>query len=190
VRPLPNLASDPLLNTRPVWLLTAAMVALAAGLLAVNLHLYFDAGHTTAELRERRAELEAERSRLLESVRADVERLDRVPWRKIRRRVAAYNRVLEQHAFSWTVLLADLGEALPRDVRLTRVSPKVEEGKVVLALGGVARSREAMLRFLENLIGDPRFAEPVPRSEETPEGAGAPGYLFSLRVRYRPGGSP
>lgn len=189
MRRLPNLASEPLLNTRPVWVYTAVVAVLVVALAALDLHLHLNAGQTTAALRARRAELETRRQRLAASVAAAAARLDRVRWGALGRKVAGYNRVLAGHRFSWTALLADLGATLPRDVRLTRVSPEVGPEGVTLTLGGVARTREAMLRFLENLVASPVFAEPVPRSEETPEGAGVAGYVFRLRVTYRQEGS-
>ena len=51
-----------------------------------------------------------------------------------------------------------------------------------LSLTGVSRTREAWLEFLDNLIADPRFAKPSPRSEDVED----QGYGFTLMVTYLP----
>jgi hypothetical protein len=50
----------------------------------------------------------------------------------------------------------------------------------------VARTRDAMLEFLENLVNDPNFSQPTPRREEGPEESDVPGYTLALSVRYNP----
>ena len=183
---LPNLAARPLLNLRPVWLASGLAFLLGLVLLALNLHLYFSATQVTRRLEAREAALRAERARLQEKVRAEVRVLDGVRWKPLGRKVAVVNGVLAEHAFSWLGLLRDLGTALPWQVRLTRVSPTPGENGVDLVVEGEAQTSEAVLEFLQNLIDSPRFQDPLPRSEESPEGSGNTTYSFSLRVRYLP----
>jgi hypothetical protein len=64
----------------------------------------------------------------------------------------------------------------------------VGPSEIELNLVVVARTRDAMLEFLQNLLADPSFSQPTPRREETPEESAAPGYTLSLTVRYLPPG--
>ena len=187
---IPNLASRPLLNDRPVWLATAAALALGLLLLGLNLHLYFSATHVTERLEARKAELEAERNALVESITQKKAVLETVRWKKLNRRIERVNVALAEHRFSWLQLLRDLGETLPWQVRLVKVQPVVSEEGVRLKLVGEAQTSEAVLEFLQNLIDSPRFEKPLPRSEEPPEGGKSTVYGFTLGVRYLPEEGP
>ncbi len=182
---LPNLAARPLLNTRPVWWLTASASLLAVVLLAVNVHLYATGSRRLAEQVARRAALVEQENRLARAAKRDVASLNKVPWRALEARVERINGILEGHAFSWLALLDDLGRVLPRQVRLYQISPRAGTNGFTLSLNGTARTREEMIAFLENLIADPRFFDPLPRSETSPDASESAGYGFRLRVGYR-----
>jgi len=183
---VPNLSSRPLLNVRPVWLATAAALLLGLLLMGLNLHLYFSASHTTERLEARKAQLEAERKELADRIEQEKAVLKTVRWKKLNRRIERINLALAEHRFSWLGLLRDLGEVLPWQVRLVSVSPRPSEKGVALSLDGEAQTSEAVLEFLQNLIDSPRFANPLPRSEESPEGGKSTAYGFRLDVVYRP----
>jgi Tfp pilus assembly protein PilN len=183
---IPNLASRPFLNTRPVWLLTAVAGTLAVALSAVNLNLWLVSNRGLEEQLARERTLLAEQQQLVNELKVDVAALDRVPWRPLNRRVEDLNVVLREHAFSWLQLLDDVERVLPREVRIIRISPTVGKQDVELGLDGVARDRGAFLDLLDNLIADPSFDEPRPRSERTPEQSSGAGYDFTVSVKYRP----
>jgi Tfp pilus assembly protein PilN len=182
----PNLATRPFLNTRPVWLVTAAAGLAALILLGLNLHLFLVANRSLEDevakrdaLLDRHAVLEAE-------VRKDIGALERVPWRTLARRVQATNVILREHAFSWLRMLDDIERVMPYDVRLTKIAPAVGAEEVAISLELVARNRDAMLQLLDNLIADERFSNPTPSSEATPEDETTADYVMSLRVHYHP----
>lgn len=110
--------------------------------------------------------------------------LDRVPWRTLEARVNATNLVLQEHAFSWLQMLDDIEHVMPYDVRLTRIMPSVSPEGVMLAFEVVARNRDAMLNFIDNLVEDPRFDDPVLASEKTPEDSNTGTYVLNMRVQY------
>lgn len=186
MRQPPNLASRPLLDTRPVWIAAGVAAVVAAVLVLASLNLYFNAGRTTDELRARRDALRAEQAELLTDLRREAAQLEDVPWEELGREVDRINAVLERYRFSWLRLLTDLGDTLPRQVRLVEIRPSGTDEGLTLDLFGVAQTREAMLTFLQNLIDSPHFERPIPRSEQTPEGASVPGYTFTVKVSYRP----
>ncbi|MFV2072994.1 MAG: PilN domain-containing protein [Thermoanaerobaculales bacterium] len=185
---IPNLASRPFLNTRQVWVVTAAAGLVALVLIGFNLRFYLVSNRTLGSQLERRDELRARHAELEEEVRSDVEALAKVPWRSLRSRVEATNLILSEHAFSWVRMLDDLGRVLPWDVRVTEISPKVEPEEATLSIEVLAQTRPSLMEFLDNLVEDPSFSDPTPARETTPEESAALGYLMTLRVTYRPGG--
>ncbi len=187
---MPNLASRPFLNTRPVWFLTVVAGVAAVALAAVNLQLWLQTDRALSSTVERRDQLVAERRALESSLRTDSAALDRIPWKSLERRVNGLNLVLREHAFSWVDLLDDIERVVPREVRITHIEPSIEKGGVSLTFEGVARSREDWLELLSNLVADPEFEEPRPRAETSPEGAASAGYEFALAVRYLPEAGP
>ena len=182
----PNLATRPFLNSRPVWLFTIAAGALALILIALNLRLFLVANRTLGDESTRRDELQSRFEVLEREVRSDVTSLSKVPWRSLKTRVDATNLILQEHSFSWLEMLDDIERIMPYDARLTKITPNVAPDGVLLALEVVARTREAMLQLLDNLIADPRFEEPTPSNELSPEQSSTATYVLTLRVTYHP----
>lgn len=182
----PNLATRPFLNTRPVWLVAGIAGFVALVLLGLNLRLFLVANRALDDETARRDQLLATHRALEADVRSDVEALERVPWRSLTRRVDATNLILREHAFSWLAMLDDIERVMPYDVRLTRIAPSVGPDEVTLSLALIAHNRDAMLNLLDNLVADPRFSEPTPSTESSPEENSAIGYVMNLRVLYHP----
>ena len=183
---VPNLASRPHLNTRPVWVVTAVAGFLALIFALVNASVWFKSNRSLQEQIELQAELKAEYESLSVEVTEQAESLNRVPWRSLSARVNAVNTIIREHEFSWIGLLDDIERVLPYDVRLTKISPKVDADTVNLSFTVVGRTREALLELLDNLIADPRFSDPTPSSEMTPEESGL-GYVLAMTVVHHPG---
>ncbi len=184
----PNLASRPFLNTRPVWLVVGAAGLLAVILAALNLRFFLATNSEMEAELARRDELQVRHGVVETEVRADVDALRKVPWRTLEGKVVATNLILNEHAFSWLQMLDDIEQVMPWDVRMTNIAPAVSPEEVILSLEVVAQTREALLTFLDNLLAVPRFSDPTPISERTPEQATAAGYFMTLRVTYHPPG--
>lgn len=182
----PNLASRPFLNTRPVWLVTGAAALITVLLIALNVLSYVRAGRTLAPQIEQRDRLLVQERALVAGMSGLVAELEKVPWRSLGARIEATNVILKEHNFSWLAMLDDLEEVMPYDVRLLQVSPGVDPSGVTLQLRVVAKTREAMIEFLDNLIADPGFSRPTPTNEVTPEQSESGSYQLVLSVRYHP----
>ena len=182
----PNLATRPFLNTRPVWLVAGVAGALTIILLAFNLRLFFVANRALGDDSATRDALLERHQTLEAAVRKEVEDLERVPWRSLTRRVDATNLILQEHAFSWLGMLDDIERVMPYDVRLTKIAPTVSAEGTTLSLALIAHNRDAMLELLDNLIADPRFSDPTPSTESTPEENTTAAYVMNLRVNYHP----
>ncbi len=183
---VPNLASRPHLNTRPVWLVIAAAAFLSLVFLLLNTRVWLTTNRALEEQILRLDQLEREDERLSTEVARQAEDLNRVPWKSLAERVNAVNAVIKEHEFSWIGLLDDIERVLPIDVRLTKITPKVDGDTVNLSLTAIGRTREALLDFFDTLIEDPSFSDPTPFSEITPEESGF-GYVFQMTVVHHPG---
>ena len=180
----PNLASRPFLNTRPVWVATIAAGTVALILIGLNLWFAMVTNRALEDELERRNELELRYSQIESEARKEIAGLSRVPWRSLAARVEATNLVLREHAFSWLAMLDDIERVMPYDFRLTRISPAVAPDGITLSFEVVARNRDAMLEFIDNLVEDPSFHDPVLASETTPEESATGTYELTMKVRY------
>jgi len=180
----PSLASRPFLNTRPVWVMTIAAGVIALILIALNLRFFLITNRAVEEEIATRDALEENYIELGSAARQEIAMLNRVPWRSLEARVNATNLVLREHAFSWLRMLDDIEHVMPYDVRLTRITPSVSPEGVSLAFEVVARNRDAMLNFIDNLVEDPRFDDPVLANEKTPEDSDTGTYVLNMKVQY------
>ncbi len=183
---VPNLASRPHLNTRPVWLVIAVAAFLSLIFAVLNTQVWLKSNRELEEQILLLDQLKADNERLTLEVGQQAEELNRVPWRSLAARVNAVNAVIQEHEFSWVGLLDDIERVLPYDVRLTKITPKVDGDEVNLSLNAIGRTREALLDFFDTLIEDPSFSDPTPSSEMTPEESGF-GYVFQMTVVHHPG---
>jgi Tfp pilus assembly protein PilN len=182
---VPNLASHPHLNTRPVWLVIAVAAVLSLVFAVLNTQVWFKSNRELEEQILLLDQLKADSERLTLEVGRQAEDLNRVPWKSLAARVNAVNAVIQEHEFSWVGLLDDIERVLPYDVRLTNITPKVDGETVNLSLTAIGRTREALLDFFDTLIEDPSFSDPSPSSEITPEDSGL-GYVFQMTVVHHP----
>jgi len=185
---LPNLASKPQLNTRPVWFVTICATFLALLIGAVDLNIYLKSTRNLGVQISEKESLESRREELITELREQVDSLDTVPWKGLIRRVSSVNLILGEHRFSWVHLLDDLGRVLPWQVRLISIVPGQDEDGINLLLKAVSQDREGFLKFLDALVRDPCFSEPSPSRETWPESGQTVEYVFTLRVFYNPEG--
>jgi Tfp pilus assembly protein PilN len=185
---IPNLSSDPALNTRPVYLVALTALALGLILAVVNLQVYLSSNRSMAEQIEARTTLQRDVARLEKELGEHLTALEGVPWSDLSERISAVNSILVEQQFSWSRLLADIGEVLPWQVRVISISPSAGDDAVRLSLHAVSRDRTALLEFLDNLVTSPRFGEPIPLRETGPEAGQSVDYLLTLNVPYLPHG--
>ena len=181
----PNLASRPFLNTRLVWVMAVAAGVVALLFIVLNVRFFLVTNRTLGDELTRRDALEEQYEDLDTEARDEIALLSKVPWRSLKSRVDATNLVLREQAFSWLRMLDDIERVMPYDVRLARITPTMNPDGVLLNFDVVARNRDAMLDFIDNLVEDPRFEDPVLATEETPEESDSGTYVLKMRVVYR-----
>ncbi|MCS7181960.1 MAG: PilN domain-containing protein [Thermoanaerobaculum sp.] len=183
----PNLAQQPFLNTRPVWVVSTLAWLCALGLSAYAVVDFLSVRGQERHAAQRLQALSARATALNQEAKALSRELSAVNWRKLKAEVDAVASAASQRQLRWGPLLASLEAVLPWDVRLISITPTATPEGLTVTLEGVATNREAWLRLLTNLLRDPRFANPVPQEEQAPGSGGAVGYGFSLKVTYQPG---
>ena len=182
MRPL-NLASQPFRNETLPTVLIVLGGLLLAGLTvqhALTIRRLLP-GRTSAAHQELDA-MEQEASRLREESRQlNVAR----PEPGVLREWTELKKLVDQRAFSWTGLFGVLEQALPPDVRLTTITPKVEKGVVNLEFTAVARSYEQGLELIRVLEDRPEFADVIPVSRDTADES-----TFRYEMVYLPAAAP
>ena len=176
-----NLAAKPYRNYRPVWVVVAIAILATLILLAYNAITAYDYLVDTEETRGRIAALEAETddesSRSLELL----ERVQAIDLRALDQQSRFINKQIKERAFSFSVLLDRLEKVMPDDVRLLNLNPSIDDnGTVYLGLSCVARKRDGMVDFLNQLYEDDAFREAFPRSERSEDGL----FKFSIEVQF------
>jgi Tfp pilus assembly protein PilN len=195
----PNLARRPFVNLRPLHRTAAALGLLALALTAWNLFTFERAGSGAAARATEIARLEAgitEARARLATIETDLAARD---LDAENRRAEFLNARIEERSFSWNLLFDRLAEALPVEVRLRSLSPRVlgtrpgERDRrtasvrtpVELRIQGEAGDDEALLEFVDRLFAHPSFDRPNLERESTQGGS----VSFSLTVTFFPGAS-
>jgi Tfp pilus assembly protein PilN len=202
-----NLSRRPFVNGRPVARV-AALLALLGGLLLLgNLYVYFSYVQGTGEKRAQLAQVEQQKEKERRQIAQLNERIATLDLARQNEQVDFLNEKIAERTFSWSQLFDRLAKLMPADVRLTRLSPhgivdtevdrrrrgappprkKATDDRVTLAIGGEAKSDQALLQFVDNLFADPAFIDPN-LTQQTKEG-GKDVIKFDLRVDYLPRGT-
>jgi Tfp pilus assembly protein PilN len=208
IEPL-NLARRPFLNSRPVVRVSLLLWLLGLGLLLVNLVLFQGYLASSADKREQiaRGAEEVERQ---QRVAAELQgRLGALDLESLNEQVDFLNEKIKERTFSWSLLLDQMAEVLPHDVRLERLTPHTGEagkrelgrgtrsaslrerrpdGAIPLGITGETRSDVALNQFVQSLFDYP-FAEPNLKTETRQDEQGTL-VKFELTVQYIPGGTP
>ncbi len=201
-----NLAGRPFLNSRPVVRVSLLLWALSLLLLLANVSLFWSYRQRSADKREQIARGEAEIKRQ-QAVATDLQRqLDSFELEAQNQRIGFLNKQIKERTFSWSQLLDRIGERLPNDVRLNRLTPligkKAEQqfqrsggsrrgakssDRVTLSITGESRNDDALSSFVERLF-EPPFADPNLIHEEREEDGKT--LKFEISVQYRPDPPP
>ena len=198
--PILNLSNAPFLNRRPVLRFVAALWLLGLVLVALNATSFMRnrSGSTDlrSQLRSLNTEIEAVGAQIVD-LQATLEDLDP---EKQNSRVLYLNERIVERTFPWGRLFDDLGEVLPRQVRLRNLNPTIEkptsrrrstqgseQDLVGLAIQGIAKNDEALYALVDGLFAHPGFVSPELNHERRRD---AGQVSFGLHVQYLPGVAP
>lgn len=195
-----NLAQRPFVNERPARRTTILLWVVGLLLLTLNVMLFQRHLSGQQERRQRIKTLGASIAEERAAITGLEEELAALDLKQQNRRVVFLNTQIARRIFSWSRLLDDLAQVQPDTVQLSRLSPRITERQVsaglsdrsragdvvAIEMGGVARSSEAILDFVDRLFEHPSFVAPDLANEREQE---QKLYDFSLRVLYLPGES-
>ncbi|MFQ5526021.1 MAG: PilN domain-containing protein [Thermoanaerobaculia bacterium] len=194
-----NLASKPFVNLRPIRRAGIILAVLGVLLLGVNVYLYWNhlsgKGLTESGLQEIDDELDQESVRF----QAAQAKLAGFEPDELNRKIEFVNLRILQRTFSWSRLFDQVAETLPRDVRLTSLTPRFGESnrgrqrgrsrdgaadQVSLEIRGEAKTSEALLEFVDRLFAHEAFADPDLHQEATRPERNL--ITFSISTPYNP----
>lgn len=196
MRTLPNLAARPFVNDRPVRRLIGLLWGLAVLLLLFNAFRYWRYATTNVEGRQQLQAIRDETNREFETIEALRTELAGFDLRSQNDEIDFLNRRIAERSFPWSELFAQLGEVLPRGVRVRSLAPQLpepqrtrrrrsaEETRVTLRIDGSAENGEALLDFVDRLFAHPAFAQPLLERETRQSGTNL--INFNLETYYRP----
>ena len=183
-----NLATRPFYNEQVVRLvlLLAAIVAIVVTAFNVTRIMQLsrrDTRLTTQASREeeRAAALRRQAAQLRASIDPHAIDLAAADARKA-------NELIDQRTFSWTELFNRFEMTLPDEVRITAVRPSLDPSHgIVLDIAVVARDREVVNQFIENLESSGVFSQQLAREDHLNEENFVEA---SLEMTYLPEGRP
>jgi len=179
-----NLASQPFRRDRPILVGSTAVAVLLVGTLGLLIWLIFTDRAQLADVR--RDVVRYERSiRAFSAEQAKLEAVLRRPENaEVLERAVFLNQLLYRKGISWTQIFADLGRALPPNVRIMTIRPFVnKDNKVTLDMTVGAKTPANVIDFLKALESSPLFESVTPTSSLAPSQA-EPLYRARLTVNY------
>ena len=181
-----NLTTAPRENNRPFLAAAGALGVVAAVAFVILFHAAYVSWHANRALR-------ADISRLQSSIRGDQlarQSLDvyfHAPAEKqILDRASFLNSLIGERSFPWTKIFMDLEQALPPGVRVISISPKLENGRALVALKVGAVDDQSKLKFLEAIEKSKAFSGLRLKSDQAGQqgGAGMDHITMDLTVWY------
>ncbi|MEM7248958.1 MAG: hypothetical protein AAF533_26765 [Acidobacteriota bacterium] len=179
-----NLATRPLVNRTPHFLLLLVLGVAAVALTAWNGVLLWSTRSEAREVSAERSRLEAQRIAVSERADDLRKRLRQVDQDELGERVAAANEVLGQRALSWSLLLRRLQETLPWKVKMRSIRTRVSEESVDLSLEIATPEQDFYLQFIDDLEASACFSGVYPKSEGKDEDGTV--WEIPLELEYDP----
>jgi Tfp pilus assembly protein PilN len=160
-----NLSTRPFYNERAVRSVLLLLLVVVAALTVAS-------AVTAYSLRTRERSLSAEATRLLDEAerlrgetRAMTAQINPKELETVTKAANEANAVIAQRSFSWVALLAELEAALPDDVRITSVQPRVDKGRTVVLMEVEAMSSEHLAAFMDALDKRGAFRDVLPHEQ-------------------------
>jgi Tfp pilus assembly protein PilN len=178
-----NLSTRPFYNDRIVSLGIAVLAVLVLALTAFNalriISLSGQRAETDARLAETRGEAAAVRAQTA-ALRMGV---DQAELGGLAAAAQEANALIDRRTFSWTALLGLLEGAMPPDVRLVSVSPRVDKTVLNVSMTIVARNYMDVDAFLDALRDTGAFYDVAPsETQERDDGT----YTARVDASYLP----
>lgn len=178
-----NLSSRPFVNYTP-YHLGYVVIGLAGLLLLAHNAFWFFSNHGDVRLMEQEiAALQTEVDGNIRGADALAEEIDQIQRnRRFREVVNFVDGRIRQRRFSWIRMLNLLQDAIPADVKIESITPRVQANSVRIMLACMAKKATAVNEFIENLENIEDFSRVLISSEDR-EGSII---SFPLTMEYSP----
>ncbi len=166
-----NLASRPFYNERIVALLLGLLAVVTVALTVTN-------GTRLMQLSSRRSALRAQASadadaaaRLRQSAVAVQSSVDPTVLNTLAGSAREANSLIDARTFSWTTFFSYIEDTIPMGVRLTAVSPEIENGNITVTMLLMGRRVEDVASFMTALEDTGAFYDARPTvNDQTEDG--------------------
>ena len=162
-----NLASRPFYNERAVQLAVVIVGILVIALTLFNVGELVRLSGRQSRLGSHAANAEREADRLRAEAARIRTQIDPKDLRVVSGAAREANAIIDRRTFSWTELFSRFEAALPPDVRIKAVQPRLEKGTFTVAVIAEARRVEDLDRFIEALEKTGAFHNVRPVEEST-----------------------
>lgn len=182
-----NLSTRPFYNERAVhmWLALGALVALLLTVVNVSQILYYSRSDTEDKSEAAREEAQAiEFRRTANELRASV---DTQQVEAVSNEARQANELIDRRVFSWTELFNQFESTLPPQVRLTSVSPRLDDGRFLITMTVLARGVDDIDEFLDKLEETGAFREALSRQERVNDTGQLEAALEATYIRRQEG---
>ena len=165
-----NLSTRPFYNVRAVHATLGALAMIVLAITIFNVAQTLSLTARQSSLGARASEAEAEATRLRGEAARVRAQIDPKELEIVSAAAREANEIIDQRAFSWTNLFAQLETTLPDDVRVTAVQPRIDkEGSFIVSIAVEARRIEDLDAFIEALERESTFRSVLPKDERTTE---------------------
>ena len=154
-----NLATRPFYNQRLVTLMLLLVAVAVAALTMFNVREFMALSAKRSELNARITRDRTEADRIAADTARLRQEVDLVGLRRLAADTAEANALIDERTFSWTSFFAVVQEALPYDVRLQTVTPRIEKGRILIRLVAYAKSEGDLYEFIRRLQATKRFRD-------------------------------
>ncbi len=160
-----NLATRPFYNDRGVRAGLAVLALVAIGLTLFNAIEILRLESVGREARQAVAQNAAQSREIRDKARAIRQSINQVQLAAVQTAAREANVLIDRRAFSWTALLNQFQLTLPPDVRITGVTPDVDnDGRMLVGITVFARRVDDLNEFIEALESTGHFTAVLARA--------------------------
>jgi hypothetical protein len=156
-----NLSTRPFYNEKMVSLVVGLVLLVAIGLTIFNTLQLISLMRERRVLNAHIARDRGEAARITAQADAVRRTVDQPRLQLLASSTREANALIDQRTFSWTEFFGLIEKALPRDVRLIGVSPRVEKGEFKIGMRVSTRTPENLKEFSDALAGTGAFYDVV-----------------------------
>ena len=156
-----NLSTRPFYNEKLVSLAVGLVLLVAIGLTIFNAYELISLMGERRVLNAHIARDRGEATRITGQADALRRTVDQSRLQLLASSTREANGLIDQRTFSWTEFFGLLEKALPRDVRLIGVSPRVEKGEFMIGMRVATRTPDNLKEFTDALAATGAFYDVV-----------------------------